>query len=158
MHGRIYQIETHPVTEDDALYLGWNLDDIKPEIADYVDDDPNSDATIACAKENLADLCGNTITILEDGFILHEGFREAYFRNSYERFLKELHELEACSLADFATGKIWMSVYNLKDAYDCTTGDYVWSEDDYLETRDEFMRHAKPEVRYYFGGTLDYHW
>ena len=71
MHSRICQIETHPVTEDDALNIGWNLDDIKPEIADYVDEDPNSDATIAQMKENLAALCGNTITILEDVFILH---------------------------------------------------------------------------------------
>ena len=33
MHGRIYQIETHPVTKDDALNLGWDLDDIKPNRA-----------------------------------------------------------------------------------------------------------------------------
>lgn len=158
MHSRIYQIETHPVANDDVLDIGWDLDDIKPEIADYVDEDPNPSATIAWTKENLAALCGSTITILEDGFILHEGFREAYFRNSYERFLKELHELEACSLAEFAAGEIWMNVYNLKEDYNNTFSDYVWSEDDYLEPRDEFMRHAEPEVRYYFGGTLDYHW
>lgn len=158
MHGRIHQIETYPVTEDDALNIGWNLDDIKPEIADYVDGDPNPTSTIAWLKENLTARCGDTITILEDGFILHEGFREAYFQRSYEKFQEYLRKLENCSLADFAAGEIGSAMFELRDAYNCRFGDYVWSEDGYLETRDEFMRHAEPEVRYYFGGTLDYHW
>ena len=46
MHSRICQIETHSITEDDALNIGWNLDDIKPEIADYVDDDPTPPAPL----------------------------------------------------------------------------------------------------------------
>ena len=158
MHGRICQIETHPVTEDDALSLSWNLDDIKPEIADYVDEDPTPNGTIAWLKENLTARCGDTITILEDGFILHEGFREAYFQRSYEKFQEYLRKIENCSLADFAVGKIGGAMFELRDAYNCRFGESVWSEDGYLETRDEFMRHAEPEVRYYFGGTLDYHW
>lgn len=48
MHGRIYQIETHPVTEDEALRVSWHMDDVKPEIADYVDDDPDPANSIAC--------------------------------------------------------------------------------------------------------------
>ncbi len=158
MHSRICQIETHPVTEDDALSLSWNLDDIKPEIADYVDEDPTPNGTIAWLKENLTARCGDTITILEDGFILHEGFREAYFQRSYEKFQEYLRKIENCSLADFAVGKIGGAMFELRDAYNCRFGESVWSEDGYLETRDEFMRHAEPEVRYYFGGTLDYHW
>ena len=158
MHSRICQIETHPVTEDDALSLSWNLDDIKPEIADYVDEDPTPNGTIAWLKENLTARCGDTITILEDGFILHDGFREAYLRRSYEKFQKYLRKLENCSFADFAAGEIGGAMFELRDAYNCRFGESVWSEDGYLETRDEFMRHAEPEVRYYFGGTLDYHW
>lgn len=158
MHSRICQIETHPVTEDDALSLSWNLDDIKPEIADYVDEDLTPNGTIAWLKENLTARCGDTITILEDGFILHEGFREAYFQRSYEKFQEYLRKIENCSLADFAVGKIGGAMFELRDAYNCRFGESVWSEDGYLETRDEFMRHAEPEVRYYFGGTLDYHW
>ena len=49
-------------------------------------------------------------------------------------------------------------IFDVRDAYNETFGDYVWSEDNGLETRDEFMRHTKPGTRYYFGGTLDYHW
>ena len=158
MHSRIYQIETHPVAEDDALDIGWDLEDIKPEIADYVDDDPNPTNSIFWLKENLANRCGDTVTILEDGFILHEGFRETYFRHAHEKFLNELRGLEKYSLSDFATGQIWEGVFNLNEYYNSRFGDYAWSEDNFLETRDEFMRHAEPEVRYYFGGTLDYHW
>lgn len=158
MHGRIHQIETHPVTEDEALCVSWHTDDVTPEIADYVDEDPNPTGSISWLKENLANRCGDTITILEDGFILHEGFREVYFRHAHERFLNELRGLEKYSLSDFATGEMGIAMFELKQYYNNTFGDYVWSEDNYLETRDEFMRHAKPEVRYYFGGTLDYHW
>ena len=158
MHSRIYQIETHPVANDDVLDIGWDLDDIKPEVADYVDDDPNPTNSISWLKENLANRCGSTITILDDGFILHEGFREAYFRRSYERFQEYLRRLNTCTFTDFANGGMGGYIFDVGDAYNYKFGDYVWSEDDYLETRDEFMRHAKPEVRYYFGGTLDYHW
>ena len=62
MHGRIYQIETHPVTKDDALNLGWDLDDIKPQIADYVDDDSNPTGTITWLKENLTACCGDMLS------------------------------------------------------------------------------------------------
>lgn len=158
MHGRIYQIEPHPITEDEILSMSWNLDDIKPEIADYVDEDPGPAYTITCLKENLANRCSNTIIILDDGFILHERFRETYFQRSYEKFQEYLHKLENCIFADFAAGKIGGAIFELRDAYNCRFGDYVWSEDNGLETRDEFMRYAKPGTRYYFGGTLDYHW
>ena len=158
MHGRIYQIETHPLVPDEALTMSWDLDDIKPEIADYVDDDPNPTNSISRLKENLANRCGDTIIILDDGFILREGFREAYFRHAHERFLNELRGLEKYSLSDFATGQIWEGVFNLNEDYNDRFGDYVWSEENGLETRDEFMRRAKPGIRYYFGGTLDYHW
>ena len=158
MHGRIYQIETHPLVPDEALSISWDLDDIKPEIADYVDDDPNPTNSISRLKENLANRCGDTIIILDDGFILREGFREAYFRHAHERFLNELRGLEKYSLSDFATGQIWEGVFNLNEDYNDRFGDYVWSEENGLETRDEFMRRAKPGIRYYFGGTLDYHW
>ena len=158
MHGRIYQIETHPLVPDEALSMSWDLDDIKPEIADYVDDDPNPTNSISRLKENLANRCGDTIIILDDGFILREGFREAYFRHAHERFLNELRGLEKYSLSDFATGQIWEGVFNLNEDYNDRFGDYVWSEENGLETRDEFMRRAKPGIRYYFGGTLDYHW
>ena len=123
-----------------------------------MDEDPTPNGTIAWLKENLTARCGDTITILEDGFILHEGFREAYFQRSYEKFQEYLRKIENCSLADFAVGKIGGAMFELRDAYNCRFGESVWSEDGYLETRDEFMRHAEPEVRYYFGGTLDYHW
>ena len=159
MHGRIYQIETHPITEDETLRMSWHTDDVKPEIADYVDDDPDPADSIAWLKENLVNRCGDTITILKDGFILHEGFREAYFQHAYERFQENLRKLEGRPLADFAAGKLWREMFNLRDSYEDKFGDYVWSEDEYLRTRDWFMRNvAKPEVRYYFGGTLDYHW
>lgn len=158
MHGRIHQIETHPVAPDEAIKMCRHMDDYKPEIANYVAADPNPTGSIAWLKENLANRCGDTVTILEDGFILHEGFREAYFRRSYERFQEYLRKLEGRPLTDFAAGKLWREMFNLRDSYEDKFGDYVWSEDGYLKTRDEFMRHAKPEVRYYFGGTLDYHW
>ena len=158
MHGRIHQIETHPLVPDEALSMRWDLDDIKPEIADYVGNDPNPTNSITWLKENLANRCGDTIIILDDGFILQEGFREAYFRHAHERFLNELRGLEKYSLSDFATGQIWKGVFNLNEDYNDRFGDYVWSEDNGLETRDEFMRHAKPGIRYYLGGTLDYHW
>lgn len=158
MHGRIHQIETHPITEDEPLHISWHTDDIKPEIADYVDDDLNPTNSISWLKENLANRCGDTIILLDDGFILHEGFREAYFRRPYARFQEYLRRLSTCTFTDFANGGMGGYIFDVRDAYNETFGDYVWSEDNSLETRDEFMRHAKPGSRYYFGGTLDYHW
>ena len=45
----------------------------------------------------------------------------------------------------------------LNTAYDDRYGFYVDCDDTGLVTLNQFLRQAKPEIRYYFGGTVDYH-
>ena len=158
MHGRIYQIATTPIQKADYLtFDDCDLETVIPEIADYADDDPDTKASIEALKTNLHKLCGGSIIIEDDSFVLLEGFREAYFSAAFAKFHTELGLLVDYTLEDFAAGKMWREMMLLKDAYNNTAGDYIWA-DDILITRDEFIRNAKPGVRYYFGGTLDYHW
>lgn len=157
MHGRIYQIETTPIQKANYLTLAnCDLEEVTPAIADYMDSDLDTDASIKTLKANLRKLCGGNIIIEDDSFVLLEGFREAYFSAAFAKFHTELGLLVDYTLEDFAAGKMWREIDMLKDAYNYTFGDYVWTG--YLMTRDEFMRNAKPGIRYYFGGTLDYHW
>lgn len=159
MHGRIYQIATTPIHEADYLTLGGcDLEEVTPAIADYVDSDSCPINSIATLKLNLSKRCNSRNILIENNsFILLEGFREAYFNAAFEKFRMALDELKDATSEDFAAGKMWQEMETLKDAYDSRFGDYIWMDDD-LMTRDEFMRSAKPGVRYYFGGTLDYHW
>lgn len=157
MHGRIYQIATTPIHETDYLTIGnCDLGEVTPTIADYMDSDLDTDASIKTLKANLHKLCGGSIIIEDDSFVLLEGFREAYFGAAFAKFHTALGLLVDYTLENFAAGKMWREMEMLKDAYNNTIGDYIWMG--CLMTRDEFMRNAKPGVRYYFGGTLDYHW
>ena len=159
MHGRIYQIADAPIQEADYLSLSnYDTEEVAPINADYVDSDPCPIDSIATLKLNLNKRCGSDNVLIENNsFILLEGFREAYFSAAFAKFHTALGMLVDYALEDFAAGKMRREMDMLKDAYDNAFGDYIWMYNS-LMTRDEFIRNAKPGVRYYFGGTLDYHW
>lgn len=76
-------------------------------------------------------------------------------------FLRFSKKIEHCTLEEFANGIEGM--FQLKDAYDDRFSFYVYSDDedddgDNLDTFDSFIRGAEIGVKYYIGGTVDYHW
>ena len=59
-----------------------------------------------------------------------------------------------CTLEEFT--KEQYSIWILKDAYEERFGFYVDYDGD-LMNLDNFIRHCTPDIKYYIGGTLDYH-
>ena len=94
-----------------------------------------------------------------EGFVLREGFHAAYFHAEYKAFESCLKDLVEEANADaFVTDGLDMQMYALKNAYDDEFGLYIQSDGTGLVTLNRFLRYAKTDIRYYFGGTVDYHW
>ena len=51
----------------------------------------------------------------------------------------------------------WQELYDLNAAYDNEAGYYISNDELGLKTLSRFIRLMKTDSRYYFGGTLDYH-
>ena len=84
MHSRIYQIESFPVepdyriTEDNYIGDHWFV----YSVADYVANDEDRAGSLGWLKETLAPAAAFIDYFTDDegeGFILHDGFHNAYF-------------------------------------------------------------------------------
>ena len=90
--------------------------------------------------------------------MLKEGFHTAYFASEYEAFTKELHAFcEKLSSESYANGSLNSSLFSLETAYDDEYGFYIDNDETGLVTLNRFLRSAKTDTKYYFGGTVDYH-
>lgn len=162
MHSRIIQLETLPVEDvgrigPDDFCDHW----FTYSIADYVDNDCDSEDTLNTLKAILG-AYPEHVDFFEDdngkGVIFHEGFTQAYFAGEYVAFRDALKALEAKStLENFCNGEIAQAMYDLNSAYDDEYGFYIQSSDVGLKTFNRFLRYMKPDTKYYFGGTVDYH-
>ena len=163
MHSRICQIENAPVCEENRItedaYIGdhWFTE----RIADYIDNDEDRDASLQRLKERLAAGAEHIEYFADDeveGFVLREGFHTAYFAAEYEAFTKKLRDFcEKLSPESYADGSLNAAMFSLESAYDDEYGFYVDSDETSLVTLNRFLRCARPDTRYYFGGTVDYH-
>lgn len=160
MHSRIIQMETKPVKHvicSDDFSDHWFIG----SIADYVDEDYDSEDTLDTLRE-LFSTAGDCVEFFDGedgrGVIFKDGFREAFFAQGYTAFQNALSSLkEKTTLEMFIGGGIWQELYDLNAAYDNECGYYISNDELGLKTLSRFIRLMKTDTRYYFGGTLDYH-
>ena len=157
MHSRIYQISKTPIDkcdyiEEDNYYDHWFTN----SIADYVNGNTDRDDAIQWFKD-CYDNRGVSFGTDDNGeyFIIED--KSKYFEANYDTFSKALNELSELKFDDFISGKMGLSLYRLKEAYNDKFGFYVDGENCGLETFDEFMRLAEIGIKYYIGATIDYH-
>lgn len=159
MHSRIFQLTKEPLAPEEYIsegdfYEHWFLD----TIADYVSDACIREEDIEWLKKRAR---GYRIASDDNGIFLEVYSKEEYFEFAYQRFYQLIKKIERCTLAEFANGIDGM--FELKDAYDDRFSFYVYSDDEdddggNLDTFDSFIRGAEIGVKYYIGGTVDYHW
>lgn len=172
MHSRIIQLTTRPltadayITESDFDSEHWFL----RQIADSVDSDDDRNGTLDMLKgwmKKHDPFVGALIPFKDEdgeGFILEHEYKEAYFADKYRHFKAALDKL--CSSVSLEGYSDW---FTRKDMLVCMSdlirqwrdelGIYIASDSAYeLDTLDDFIRKASYGVKYYFGGTLDYHW
>ena len=162
MHSRMFQIEDHPVLEDERM----NSADFEEhwftrEIADYVTDVPYRDDDVYYFIDGVLLPLGEYVDLFRENgqpvFILHKGFRERYFAKTYERFCVALDKLSSeITLDSFASNQIHSDLYTLRTLYDDRHGIWLYYDHE-IFTLDQWMRSAVEGEKYYFGGVLDYH-
>ena len=160
MHSRIIQMETKPI-EHKISPDDFNDHWFTTSIADYVDEDENSEDTLDTLRE-IFSTAGDCVEFFDSedgcGVIFKDGFREAFFATGYKAFQDALSVLkERATLEKFVRGEIWQELYDLNAAYDNEAGYYISNDELGLKTLARFIRLMKTDTRYYFGGTLDYH-
>lgn len=166
MHARIYQISEKPVPDENFISERaydeghWFTQDV----AEYVAEDWNRDASINClfedlrsAKEFVGVLSTTDGYHTDHSFILKPGFHRAYFGQRFERFRLILSGLvDTVSFDDFYDMRISADLLDLSDIYNPLYCPYVVLDTGEQVKLTEFLRRARTNKRYYIGGTLDY--
>lgn len=151
MHSRIFQVSSEPIAKEDYIeeavyYDHWFLN----SIADYVADS-NRNEDIDWLKN-----CYDGLTFGKDDigeyFVVKS--KEQYFQPKFKRFKNAIDSIKSCTLEEFT--KEMFAVWELKNAYEERFGFYVDWDDDVM-TLDNFIRCCVTDVKYYIGGTIDYH-
>ena len=136
MHSRIFQVSEKPIDKADYIeesnyWDHWFIG----SVADYVNDncDRNDDIQwlADCAK-------GYSVGRDKNGEYLIIENKEKYFEDAFRQFKATLDVLKDCTLQDFT--KDIFEMYGLKNAYE-----------------EKFIRNFPENVKYYIGGTIDYH-
>lgn len=154
MHSRIFQIEREAMTEDEYIDSDSIPEWFTNSVADYTSD--------ACSRENDIDwlmvaALGNIATIDGDKLTFSSDVRR-YFKEKHEAFIKAAEKLSTTTFDDFVSSYSVDSVlFNLREAYSDRYGFYVYSDDGFLDTLDNFMRQVKDGETYFIGGVVDYH-
>ncbi len=159
----IVQLSETPIPQEDKLTPDFfDFEDlIMREVADYVQEDSDPEETIRAFQREL--LTGNPCAEPfheqeERGMWFRKGYQEAYFRRAQAAFVRLAGKLaRETTLDGFIRDKPEGDLFALREAYNERYGWYVYY-DSMTMTLDDFMRHhAKPNVRYYYGGTVYYH-
>lgn len=157
MHSRIFQVSKYPIDIEDYIeesnyYDHW----FTSSVADYVNGDTDRENDIDWLKACVEDK-GISFSPFGDEMYLIVEDKIKYFESKFEAFKNALKELSIIPIEQFISGECGLSMYRLKEAYDDKFGFYVDSDETYLVTFDDFVRHADVGVKYYIGATIDYH-
>jgi len=159
--GYIVQLSLTPVPEEDLLsYVDFIIDErLLPEVADDVRKEPNPSSILDAFQRRLMS-ANSFVHGFQDqkgrGIQFHEGFREKYFMRSFHAFVRHArHLVHEITLDGFIHETSDDLLFPLQEAYNKRGGWYVFYEDMTI-TLDEFIRFARTDVRYYFGGFVYY--
>lgn len=158
MHNYIYELFQSPVPADEWT-TAWDYHehlDAFP-IADTVEDAKDRSAVIvrfgAWLKENrLGELDGETFTI-------HAQAADRYFEGRFTAFQQAVTALQQINETRFIHdhNQVQNLISNLTETFTQKYGDYVlWNDGLEPTPLEEFLRKAKPGVRYCIGAVLDY--
>lgn len=155
MHHTIYQFSDKPIAE--ANYISTRMFDDEHwflrTIADRVDDSNRDvDIDILTRKAIRTGFTVDKDNNKKDYLLIKDKHR--YFIDKYTHFHQVAHEMAQWTISDFINHR---NINRIRYAFAEKFEDYVVYEGGLIPF-DEFMRIAKEDVKYYIGGTLDYHW
>lgn len=150
MHGTIYQIAKDPIDPKDYIGESDLPDWFVESKVDYVDR-MNEEYTLERAKRTGSrpglsfDPETRKLTVTD----VH-----AYFQEKYDEFIKIAEEIAQWTMDDFID-RSGFKMFLLNNVYNEEAGIYVYSEDEGIQTLDEWMRCDGTYA--YIGTAFDYH-
>lgn len=153
MHSRIFQVDTNPINETDYIdeccyWDHWFIN----EVADYVANSTDRDGDIEWLMEYSK---GIIISEDENGKFLIVTDKEKYFKNAFENFQEAINKVSKYTIDDFIQSSSY-EIWKIKDSYENRFGFYIDCNYD-LMSLDRFVRLFTINLKYYIGGTVDYH-
>lgn len=156
MHSRIFQVSKEPIDKEDYIdesnyiYDHWFTN----SVADYVSNSCYRDEDLKwfedCYEEK-----GIKFGVDDNGEYLIIESKVKYFEKSFKRFKELLEKINSYDITGFTKGidEFW----ELKNEYEEKYGFYIHLDGDELMTLDDFARTHPENVKFYIGGTIDYH-
>lgn len=157
MHSRIIQLNKNPILKREHI-TGADFYDhrFNGAIADYVSEDTDREEDIKWLLSTIGD---GMIGSDELGVYLQITSKNKYFEPRYKDFMTSIETIKSCTLEEFIEDKIHYYWYTAETAYNDKFDMYIMTEKyGELLTITEFMRRCEVGVKYYIGGTLDYHY
>ena len=172
MHECIIQLSERPlaaaeyITENYFDYDHWFMTQIADSVSEIEDRDDVLDAfrTLPERQNRFAGLFVPFKDEFGEGFVLRDGFKQMYFGQRYADFKEALNDLCNNNTLEWFIDplsrdgvKMLNCMRRLDKAWRDEFGTYVIEDygDDPI-TFDDFVRSAKCDKKYYYGGILDY--
>ena len=157
MHSRIFQLSTKgKISKDDYINEeGLNNPESSGSwfinsIADYVTESNDRKDDIKWLLDTIESY-GIEFNEQEEYIIFKKGFIENYFKERYNMFKEEVENLTLKNFIDFFQACKLKSLIMEKYTFYINCGRLG------LVSMDTFVRALEEDVKYYIGGTLDYH-
>lgn len=155
MHSRIFEIsESSFIDKDDHYFFDFEDLGSMPSGVDYVVETENREDDIEWLRDIMSHYKG--ITFDDESFIVSTDFKNEYFEKRFKDLKERVEELTLEEFSDENKGM--MELYYIKKAIEDRLGFRVFNYNYGNMSFDTFVRHMKPNVRYYIGGIGDYHY
>lgn len=155
MYGKIIQVSKQPLNADDYVEESAFYDNFCGWIADYVDDEVDSQVRDEVISGFLK-VFGNDVIIRygndQISFKVNDGWKEKYFSQQLQ-YIKDYIQL--ATVESMMNG---FTQYELEKHISDPFGTYIYEEGYGLTTLQVWLRYMAPETPYFFGAVIDYHY
>lgn len=161
-HSRIFMISQSPIdpddyiTEDTCIGEGgeWSF---VGSIGDYVNDETNREEDIQWLRDVLIVTMKDKVEFNEEevSFTFKEGFKEEYFKQKKEDFLQIVENMTSGRPEWVFEGQLFASA-----AANAITDkwSFYFYDNGFFQSIDSFIRNTEPNVKFYVGNSIDYHY
>lgn len=161
MHSRIFGMVEKDYYDNHKDEHDWELDydEEVPHFADYTDSDTNVEEDFMWLVENIVQASDSSLIDIDDKELtikFKPGFKERYFRKSWEELVKNV--LSADAFEQFCGIKNTDFAYRCKKLLSEEYGFYIADEYSCYETLDEFIRRIDYDKTYKCFDSVDYHY
>ena len=154
MHALVFELSKEPLSPEEYMET-WNVEEDESflgPVADYVQEVPEKEKA-RFWKEFVEEMAKYGAREEDGAIIFPVTFRTAWFARAFDEFRKLVSEMTLEEFSNFG----WGNTYRLKKLIENKFSDHIY-EGGGVYSMDYFFRsNMEPEVRYYPGGVLDFH-